>query len=131
MDRSRWSTPTLSTASAEAAERYRDGIAALVSGAPHAGHLLDAAIAADDGFVLAHVARGVVDVMSGERFPVVADGETTRGERQHAEVVRTTLAGDLGRGRDLRREHLLEFPGDLLIVCLPMLVERLVAPRQM
>lgn len=119
----------LSTPSAEAVERYREGIAALVSGAPHAEHLLDAALAADDGFVLAHVARGVLDVMRGDRYPVVAAGATTRGERQHAEVVRTLLAEDSVRGRDLRREHLLEFPGDLLIVCLPMLVGRAPASR--
>ena len=31
------------------------------------------------------------------------------------------LAGDCRHARDLRREHLLEFPGDLLIVWLPVL----------
>jgi hypothetical protein len=130
VDRSRWSTPSLSTDSAEAAERYREGIAALVSGAPHAGRVLDAAVIADDHFVLAHVARGVIDVMQGRPFPILPTGATTRGERQHTEVVRTMLAGDGHHGADLRREHLLEFPGDLLIVCLPMLVDRAPASHE-
>ena len=45
----------------------------------------------------------------------------TRAERQHREVVHTTLAGDVRHAADLRREHLLEFPGDVLIVWLPVL----------
>ena len=42
----------------------------------------------------------------------------TRGERQHLEVVRALLGDDPGRADDLRREHLAEFPGDLLVVWL-------------
>ncbi len=45
-----------------------------------------------------------------------------RAERHHAETVRVWLGGDPAHGRDLRREHLLEFPGDLLVVVLPLVV---------
>ena len=47
-----------------------------------------------------------------------------RGERQHVEIVNTALAGGATHAADLRREHLLEFPGDLLIVWLPVLQPR-------
>ena len=43
----------------------------------------------------------------------------TLGERQHVAVVRAHLAGDPERAHDLRRQHLAELPGDLLVVWLP------------
>ena len=43
----------------------------------------------------------------------------TRGERQHQEIIRAALRGDVAHAADLRRVHLLEFPGDVLIVWLP------------
>ncbi len=38
-------------------------------------------------------------------------------------LVVTPFAGYQGHATDLRREHLLEYPGDLLIVWLPVLFE--------
>ena len=118
-----WEGPPLSTPSAEAVIHYRDGIAALVSGRANADRLLDAAITIDQRFLLAHVGRAVCDVVAGASYagPRGDQSAIGRGERQHAEVVLTTLTGDCGHARDLRREHLLEFPGDLLIVWLPVL----------
>ncbi len=115
-----WLPPTLSTPSADACRLYRDGIVDLVAQAAHHRSLLRAAVAADPHFHLAHLALAVAEVEAGDPFQVPPHaGRLTRGERQHAEIVSRHLADDVGRCHDLRREHLLEFPGDLLIVWLP------------
>ena len=118
-----WDGPPLSTRSADAVHLYRDAIAALVSGSADAAPLLQAAIAVDPCFVLAHIGLAVSRVAAGEPYlpSAIPPGATGRGERQHAEVVSTMLSGDPRHGADLRREHLVEFPGDLLIVWLPAL----------
>jgi hypothetical protein len=123
LDAGHWDGPPLSTASIPATNHYRHGIAALVAGSANADRSLEAAIAIDPGFALAHIALAVCRVVEGEAYvpwalPAAGVG---RGERQHAEIVQTMLAGDRRHAADLRREHLLEFPGDLLIVWLPML----------
>lgn len=102
---------------------YRDGIAALVSGIANADQLLNAAIAIDPGFVLAHVGLAVSRVVAGGAYvpSAIPPRAICRGERQHAEIVSTMLTGDRRHAADLRREHLVEFPGDLLIVWLPAL----------
>jgi hypothetical protein len=118
----RWEVPPLSTASVQAAIHYRDGIAALVCGSANAARLLAAAVALDPEFVLAKVGLAVSQVVDGDRYVALALPATIgRGERQHAETVQTALTGDPGHAADLRREHLLEFPGDVLIVWLPVL----------
>jgi hypothetical protein len=117
----RWEAPFLSTASVQAAIHYRDGITALVSGTSNADRLLAAALALDPGFVLADIALGVARTVAGEPYsPAPLPSRLGRGERQHAETVEAMLAGDGNHGTDLRREHLLEFPGDVLIVWLPV-----------
>jgi hypothetical protein len=119
-----WEGPPLTTTSSRAAGHYRDGVAALVSGRANADRLLDAALDHDPGFLLARVARAVCDVVAGGAYvvPSATDhGRVARGERQHAEVVATMLRGERTHAHDLRREHLVEYPGDLLIVWLPML----------
>jgi len=119
----RWEVPPLTTTSVEAAIHYRDGIAALVAGIANADRQLVAATTLDPGFLLAHIGHAVADVVDGARYvpPPATSSPVTRAERQHAEVVAATLGGDCHHARDLRREHLLEFPGDLLIVWLPVL----------
>ena len=42
-------------------------------------------------------------------------GCLTRRERQHIEVVRLILSGERERAAVLGREHLREFPSDLLV----------------
>ncbi len=117
-----WAGPPLSTTSLLAVNHYRDGVAALVSGIATSDRLLGAAVDLDPGFVLAHVARAVSACANGGRYrPVRSSGVMQRGERQHVEIVNTALAGVATHAADLRREHLLEFPGDLLIVWLPVL----------
>jgi hypothetical protein len=117
-----WNPPPLSTANRTASASYRHGIAALVAGAPDAEDLLGEAVATDPTFVLASIGLAVAKTVAGH--PFVPPEWTTgmlRGERQHAEIVEAALTGDDRRSSDLRREHLLEYPGDLLIVWLPAL----------
>ena len=123
LDPFHWDGPPLSTVSVEAMGHYRHGIAALVSGIANAEQSLHAAIDIDDGFFLAHVGLAVSRVVDGEPFVpwALPTSGLGRGERQHAEIVLTMLTGDRRHAGDLRREHLLEFPGDLLIVWLPAL----------
>lgn len=121
-DDSTWDTPPLSTTSTEAATRYRRGIAALVAGIDHAEDLLAEAIAIDPDFHLARIGKAVAQAAAGQRYAApVPTRRPRRGERQHAEIVEAALTGDRHRAADLRREHLLEYPGDLLIVWLPTL----------
>jgi len=119
----RWEVPPLSTSSVQAAILYRDGIAALVSGISSAEPLLTEAVELDRAFLLADVGLSVCRVAGGGHYlaSTVRRGDVQRGERQHAEVVDTMLGGDGPRGVELRREHLSEYPGDLLIVWLPMI----------
>jgi len=121
-DAVRWAVPPLGTSVVAAAVRYRDGVAALVAGLPHADRLLADAVACDPAFFLAHVGVGVSRFLTGDGVyltPTVVP--VGRGARHHGEIVRAWLTDDRRHGADLRREHLLEFPGDLLIVWLPAL----------
>lgn len=117
-----WAVPTLSTVSTEAKTRYRTGIGGLVAGIVHADALLAMAIEVDPDFYMAQLALSVALAVMGSPFapprPAVV---LTRGERQHREIVLSTFAGKRRHAKDLRREHLLEYPGDLLIVWLPAL----------
>jgi hypothetical protein len=119
----RWEVPPLTTTSVEAAIHYRDGIAALVAGIATADQELLAATTIDPGFLLARIGHAVAGTVGGAPYvpPPPSSSPVTRGERQHAEIVAATLTGGRQRASDLRREHLLEFPGDVLIVWLPVL----------
>ena len=90
--------------------------------APDASRLLATAIALDPGFALARAASAVALALEGRPYEPLPRGACAinRAERQHLEVVQATLSGSVRRARDLRREHLLEFPGDVLIVWLPV-----------
>jgi hypothetical protein len=116
-----WATPPVTVTDPAAIRHYESAVAALVAEAPHATSLLDEALAEHPDVALTRVARAVADAMRDGAFllPDIGDG-LSRGERQHLEVVRATFAGDAERASDLRREHLSEFAGDLLIVWLPV-----------
>ena len=124
-DADRWATPLPSTTNPAALAAYHDGLTALIAGNGHAEAMLRAAVEGDPDLLLADVALGVARVLRGLPYEVPPlPTTTTRAERQHAEVVRTTLCGDPAHAADLRREHLSEFPGDLLVVWLPTVATR-------
>lgn len=118
-----WATPALSTDDPSAVAAYRHGVAGLVSGAPDAGDFLQDAVTLDPTFFLGQVALAVAAAVAGASFrPLAAPVALSRGERHHAEIVNCAFAGDVARAVALRRDHLVDFPGDLLIVWLPVLV---------
>jgi hypothetical protein len=124
-----WATPRPSSTSPAALAAYHDGLAALIAGSGHAEALLHRAVEHDPDLLLARVALGVASVLRGQAYEVPPlPPAASRAERQHAEVVRTSLGGDPERADDLRREHLSEFPGDLLVVWLPSVRARAPSP---
>ena len=116
-----WPAPPLSTTHDDAVDAYRAGVGALVAGLPGADRHLERVVGIDPNFLMGRAALAAAAAMSGSGVHVLgpSDGHVTRGERQHVEIVTATLAGD-PRVADLRREHLREYPGDLLIVWLPI-----------
>jgi len=114
----------LSTSSASAAERYIDGIDRVLAYEVDAERCFEAAIAADDGFALAHAAlafllnfRGAPDIAKAAiaRAGALAAG-TTRRERQHVAAIAANVAADGPRATVLIREQLAEFPRDVLLL---------------
>ena len=84
--------------------------------------LLRAAVESDPHFELAQVALACALAAAG--MPPEAPRcdcsppscrASTRRERQHIEVVRLVLSGERERAAVLGREHLREFPGDILV----------------
>jgi hypothetical protein len=118
-----WRSPVLTTGSDAAVRAYRIGIASLVAGAAQAEASLEAAVAADPDFALARVGLAAARFRRGGPYvaaPLRSSG-LTRGERHHAEIVEATCLGDVDHAADLRREHLLDYPADLLVVWAPIL----------
>ena len=116
----RWEAPPLSS-DVSAIASYRVGVAALVSGGAHASHLLTTAIALDPGSPWpgprspSPCARGA-PLPGGAAWRMCDQpGRAPAPRGRPGDAVRRRR-----RARDLRREHLLEFPGDVLIVWLPV-----------
>ncbi|MBN8927561.1 MAG: tetratricopeptide repeat protein [Rhodospirillales bacterium] len=119
----------LSTISDLAAERYREGVDLLLSAWPGADEALDAAIAADPDFALAHAARARLHAIraEGERAraciatatEVVARNGTDR-ERSHVEVLSFAIKGPPPRALTAALAHADTWPRDVLILGLPL-----------
>jgi len=123
-DQSRESRP-LANACEDAQARYRRGVVALVAGRADAEECLREALAFEPTFFLAQVGIAAMKALGGN--PYTAPEQTVdilRGERQHAEIMACAFAGHHRRAADLRREHLYEYPDDLLIIWLPGLLAR-------
>lgn len=95
----------LSTNSDEAAARYREGVDLLLSAWPGADAVLDAAIAADPDFALAHAARARLHAIRAEmpaaRACIARAAERvarhgTARERSHVEVLSLAIQGASG-----------------------------------
>ncbi len=114
----------LSTPSAEAAERYGVGIDIMLALNDGARENLDAAIAHDDDFALAHIALARWFQYAGDlpqaqasksRALACLDG-VTRRERQHVTALAQAVDGDGPGALALIDEHLQEFPRDAFVL---------------
>ena len=119
----------LSTASALAAERYREGVDLLLSAWPGAAELLEEAIAADADFALAHAARARLHAIRAEpaqaraRIAAAAEIVARRGterERSHVEVLSLAIGGQAARALERAQAHADAWPRDVLILSLPL-----------
>ena len=113
----------ISTDLPAAASSYATGLDLLLSSSPDATRALRHATTIDPHFGLAWIALAFATSTDG----LATEGNhcaqqaaanltgSTRRERQHIEVIRMLLAGDLRRAAVLGREHLREYPTDLLV----------------
>ena len=113
---------SVSTRSVESARAYAVGVDLLIASSPEAIPALRAAVEADMHFELARVAlacalaaAGVPDEAPRCDCPPGTCRARTRRERQHIEVVRLVLSGERERAAVLGREHLREFPSDIVV----------------
>jgi hypothetical protein len=112
----------VSTRSVEAATAYAAGVELLVTSSSEAVAVLRVAVESDPHFGLARVAlacalaaaAGPPDAGACDRSPPPPRASTRR-ERQHIEVVQLALSGERDRAAVLGREHLREFPRDVLV----------------
>jgi tetratricopeptide (TPR) repeat protein len=119
----------LSTASAAAATHYREGIDRLLALGPGADRAFDEALLADEGFALAHAARGRVHMLQARRADAAAclararslAGGVTPRERRHIEAIGSAVDGDVAGAIGLIREQLAEYPRDALLLQLAYL----------
>ncbi|MBI2764451.1 MAG: tetratricopeptide repeat protein [Chloroflexi bacterium] len=114
----------LSTASADAVRHYSAAIDANLAGNGGIQEELDAAVAADEGFALAHVARArnlqflgrmAESAAAKERALALAAGATRR-EQQHVAVLATAIDSDAATTLALVREHIAEYPLDAFVL---------------
>lgn len=119
----------LSTPSDRAAERYREGVDLLLAAWPGAAEALDAAVAADPDFALAHAARARLHAIRAEpaearaRIATAAALAARRGterERSHVEVLSLAITGQSARALERALAHLEAWPRDALILSLPL-----------
>lgn len=119
----------LSTASASAADAYRAGVDAMLAGQPGAGEAFDRAIAADEAFALAHVARARMHFfyadltnvrvrIAAARACIAANG--SERERSHVETMALGMEGKSAASLESALTHLERWPRDAVIMSLPL-----------
>ncbi len=114
----------LSTSSRAAADRFQEGMDALLSFSAGAGEAFAAAAEADEGLAVAHPGAALVAALFGDTAGARASAErarervagATRRERQHVEAVHAFIAGETARAFALVDDHVAEFPRDALLV---------------
>jgi len=119
----------LSTSSDLAAEQYQAGLDMLLSLWPGAAQSLEAAIAADPSFALAHAARARLHVIQAELTEArsrIATAEElvarhgTERERSHVGVLSLAVNGQSAKALDGALAHADRWPRDILILSLPL-----------
>lgn len=114
----------LTTTSANAAAHYREGVDLMLSAWRGVTQCLDAAIAADPSFALAHLARGRVHQMYAEAASARDKAALARNlgksctprEQGHIEVIAATIEGQSARAISIAEAHLENFPRDALVL---------------
>jgi hypothetical protein len=118
---------SLSTASSEAAEAYRDGIDLLLSAWPGAAEAFDRSIAADPGFALAHIARGRIHTFyqqgeAARKAATLARGlvapRGSQRERSHVETLALAVEGNIPAALAAALTHLESWPRDAVVMSL-------------
>ncbi len=114
----------LTTESADAADHYVEGLDRFLAQIYGPELAFAQAIKADDGLAIAHAADALLtmyrnDVPGAKRK--IAHTKTlavsvTRRERQHIDAIDLIIQGDNVKALRLIREHLAEFPRDMLMV---------------
>lgn len=119
----------LSTASDATAALYREGVALMLSGWPGAAEALDAAIAADPDFGLAHAARARLHAMRSEpvearaRIAIAREKAAhvqTERESSHIAVLEHAIAGKSPEALTRALAHADAWPRDRIILGLPL-----------
>jgi hypothetical protein len=119
----------VSTTSADAARHYRLGVDLLLSAWPGAAEALDAAIAADPGFALAHAARARLHAIRAEPAEArarIAEAERLaqsfgdERERSHVAALSLAIQGRSAEALACAVAHLETWPRDVVIFSLPM-----------
>ena len=116
----------LATASDVAAASYREGVDLVLSAWPGAGERLDAAIAADPSFALAHIARARVHQMRAEGAAARTSAQQARAlalaastrEQSHTNVLALNIEGQSAAAVLAAEQHLEAWPRDALVLSL-------------
>jgi tetratricopeptide (TPR) repeat protein len=128
MEEDRYGLP-LSTASAEAAAAYREGVDLLLAFWPGAIDAFERAIMLDPDFALAHAARARVHAIYQQREPALQtikrarDLTTANGTAREQGHIATLALAIEGRGADAMTAtlaHLASWPRDAMIMALPL-----------
>lgn len=113
----------VSTDSAEARDAYIAGTDAILSASTVPEPSLEAAIAADPNFGLAHAALARQHQLMGRPKEARAAAEhaaslgaNTERERQHIEIFRLMVTGKGGDALNLTREHVAAWPTDAFVL---------------
>lgn len=120
---------TLSTASAEAAAAYREGMDLLLAAWTGAAEAFERAIAADADFALAHIARARIHTFYQQgdvarkkaalaRELVARNG--SERERSHVETLALAIEGQLPAALGSALKHIDAYPRDAIVMSLPM-----------
>lgn len=119
----------LSTGSDPATAAYRDGVRLMLSAWPGAGERLDAAIAIDPDFALAHAARarlhaifaeGAAAKAAVERAAALVASRGTERERSHVDVLAHAVSGRPKEALARAIGHLDRWSRDVVVLSLPL-----------
>src|SRR2546427_12863252 len=113
----------ITTSSPVAAERFQDGMDALLSFGVDAEQCFAKALQIDERLAVAHAGTALLAVAQGDSTTARAAASraretvagATRRERQHVEALSALIAGETAHGLDLAEQHVAEFPRDTLL----------------